>query len=439
MKKKMLLIVCCIVCLISAIMTVNTAVLWADLAPVKAEIPRAGEISVEDSNLQTNLPKKNIPDFDSGNSALSSSVFSPNQENTSFGGQVRDLSASEDIKAFTIPGTGEEPFLTINSVEIRLTTAEKVLLDNVIEIAVVNAANEAGATGTVFIKMLISGDYQTAAILFNNDGRIGDSLIRSFEDEYGKAALDNSLSVPMDTYLNSELQKLKALRADPAQREDGQFPSPRFHVTPKDLEDAFKPFTDHMREVMNGLGYGTGPVFYSRSDFLEAWLSDFSDEAAKVIRDTFTKAKENINNEALSNALEKDAFAAEPVLPDGFAGVPLLTTGMVPGELCFSDRGAGYQILDSVYISREFFLAHKLLHPPVKLNPYLKWVLYAKRLTPKMVENYLATHRKILLLFHQAKEGKGNIRYKGKLYGAFLPFKENAPGNYELVKTARAT
>ena len=55
-----------------------------------------------------------------------------------------------------------------------------------------------------------------------------------------------------------------------------------------------------------------------------------------------------------------------------------------------------------------------------------------------MADNYIATREKVMDIYRKAKEGDGNIRYRGKVYGAFLPFAEEASGNYELLKSVPA-
>jgi hypothetical protein len=100
--------------------------------------------------------------------------------------------------------------------------------------------------------------------------------------------------------------------------------------------------------------------------------------------------------------------------------------------------GRRYQIIDSVFIGKDFIQAQKYLNPPANLHPYLKWLLYTRNLTPRMSDRYLEVREKVTELYRQAKAGRGNIRYRDKVYGAFLPFAETAPGNYELVKPASA-
>ncbi len=149
--------------------------------------------------------------------------------------------------------------------------------------------------------------------------------------------------------------------------------------------------------------------------------------------DSFSLAQTNLANGTLSNPLETNAFAAET------APVPMFGDAMETREMTIAElytKSEQYRVVNSVYIGKEFIYAQRMLHPPANLHPYLKWLLYTRNLTPQMMEHYLATHESVEAIYTQAKAGQGNIRYRGKVYGAFLPFAETAAGNYELVKPA---
>ncbi|MFH0985384.1 MAG: hypothetical protein V1882_07585 [Candidatus Omnitrophota bacterium] len=158
-------------------------------------------------------------------------------------------------------------------------------------------------------------------------------------------------------------------------------------------------------------------------------LKDFSEKARKAIVDSLSQAQANLADGLLSNPIEATAFASETVPASGDAGG---ARKMLSPELYAKHRQ--YRVIDSVFIGKDFSYAQKMLHPPANLHPYLKWLLYTRNLTPRMMENYLKTREAAMTLYMRAKEGHGNIRYKGQVYGAFLPFAETAAGNFELVE-----
>ena len=148
------------------------------------------------------------------------------------------------------------------------------------------------------------------------------------------------------------------------------------------------------------------------------------------------RAQTNLANGMLSNPIEATAFAAEtPAVQMPSTALDQMTVReKTLAELYIKSQK--YQVVDSVYIGKDFIFTQKMLHPPADLHPYLKWLLYVRNLTPRMVEKYLVTREAVGTIYEQAKAGRGNIRYKDKVYGAFLPFAETAAGNYELVKPA---
>jgi hypothetical protein len=165
-------------------------------------------------------------------------------------------------------------------------------------------------------------------------------------------------------------------------------------------------------------------------------LKNFSAKARRLIVNSLDQAQANLANGMLSDSLEPAAFGAETPAVQGSPATsdPANIRAMTSTELYVKSRE--YHVVDSVYIGKSFIYAQKMLHPPANLHPYLKWLLYVRNLTPAMMEQYLATRESVAAIYAQAKAGQGNIRYKGKIYGAFLPFAETAAGNYELVKPA---
>lgn len=199
---------------------------------------------------------------------------------------------------------------------------------------------------------------------------------------------------------------------------------------PSEWEPYLKPIFNRIQSAMNDLGPSSTAL--PANDLLK----NFSAEAGDFIRKTLTEANENLRDAALSLPFEKAAFAAEIVPFD--KAVEASFSLELPIDAYIQGRMNQYQTLDSVYVGRDFLRTQKLLNPPKELHPYLKWLLYTRRLTPQAVDRYLEVRNKILALFRIAKEGRGSIRYRGKVYGAFLPFAENATGNYELVQPVPA-
>ena len=163
-------------------------------------------------------------------------------------------------------------------------------------------------------------------------------------------------------------------------------------------------------------------------------LKDFSDKARELILNSLSRVQTNLANGVLSKPLEATAFAAETVPSSLAAGDAVVTRERTVAELYVKNKNK-YLAVDSVYIGNDFIYTQRMLHPPANLHPYLKWLLYTRNLTPRMVEKYIATREAVGSIYAQAKVGHGNIRYREKIYGSFLPYAETAVGNYELVKS----
>lgn len=299
-----------------------------------------------------------------------------------------------------------------------------VLVDNVF----LNMVNEGHKDNLSSILDYISReDYEGLVKLQNENPAILDSLRDSLqairmgysENSGAKNFVDDWLS--RINYMNANLSRSKASAGGPS------------HPLVETAVRLYKPIADRVAEIAKGLEAAN-----RTSDGSGGLLKNYSAKAREFVLNSFNRAQANLANGMLSSPLEATAFAAE-INPARTSSAALNQTAareMTIAELYV--KGRNYQVVDSVYIGKDFIYAQKMLHPPANLHPYLKWLLYTRNLTPRMVENYLATREAVGAIYAQAKEGRGNIRYRGKVYGAFLPFAETAAGNYELVKTASA-
>ncbi len=278
-----------------------------------------------------------------------------------------------------------------------------------------------------------SGDYASLVDFQKENPEILNELISSIETLSGA----NSQGASSQEYVNHWLEAAKGVREQLIELQSSDDSSGSLVGAVAKL---YRPIAERVSKIANSLEEagrvsGDSGEKEPSSDVL---LKNFSSKAKKFILNSFSKAQANLADGMLSSPLEATAFAAEttiaqtPSSPADQAGVREMTLT----ELYVKSRE--YRVVDSVYIGKDFIYAQKMLHPPANLHPYLKWLLYTRNLTPRMVEHYLATREAVGAIYGQAKAGQGNIRYKGKVYGAFLPFAETAAGNYELVKPASA-
>jgi len=100
------------------------------------------------------------------------------------------------------------------------------------------------------------------------------------------------------------------------------------------------------------------------------------------------------------------------------------------------NREQDFVVLDEVEFTRGIKLIHALLNPPSQLHPWLKWLFYASRITPAMLDLYykaLAKRDQIYLLAARS-EGKLKIRYNHKIMETpVYIWPDQAEGPYELV------
>lgn len=269
-----------------------------------------------------------------------------------------------------------------------------------------------------------AGDYAGLTDLLKSNPEI----LKDLMEAIGKFSESNSASPSSQEYAKDWLVEAQGVRKKLLRPEVGHDSLVEAVAKLyKPIEERISKITDSLEGTDRGAGHQNGDASS------ENFLKDFSRKAREFILDSLNQAQANLANGALSNPLEKSAFAAEtaPILTSGDA---VGASKMTVAELYASNKQKQYRVIDSVYIGKDFIQAQKMLHPPANLHPYLKWLLYTRNLTPRMVDRYLETREAAMALYMRAKEGQGNIRYKGQVYGAFLPFAETAAGNFELVK-----
>jgi hypothetical protein len=95
-------------------------------------------------------------------------------------------------------------------------------------------------------------------------------------------------------------------------------------------------------------------------------------------------------------------------------------------------------VLDAVEFNSQIRAIHKLLNPPARLDPLLKWLLYLNRLTPEMIELYQAAleKRDRIYLLASRSQGKLKIRLNGKIMSDAVYVWPDQDAHYELVAVA---
>jgi|GEM_PF-6167172 len=373
--------------------------------------------------------------------------------------QMLDKNAGDDSSIRGIPATGSEnskdgtlPGQSVTSgVDFRLgvsplsvgneesvqkeadLTSEKqpdeqevgAIVDNVLSRMV-----EAGLSADLSqaLAYISTGDYAALA----NFQKENPEILNALSDSLRQLSATYSGSNAGKNYLNGWKKEIDRIRKYGFESQPGGGSSaPSVEAVTK----LYQPIAERISEVTESLeearrvSGNSGRKKSSSADLLR----NFSDKAKEFVLKSLDQAQANLEDGMLSGPLEKTAFAAETILtlkPGDVAE----TRERTATELYVRSRQ--YRVVDSVYMGKDFIYAQKMLHPPTNLHPYLKWLLYTRNLTPRMVENYLATREAIGAIYAQAKAGQGNIRYRDKVYGAFLPFAETAAGNYELVKPA---
>lgn len=288
---------------------------------------------------------------------------------------------------------------------------------------------------TNFFESLYSGsDEKTISILDTGEKKL--EVLDQLIDAIDKASQDQTHNALAKNYLDDWSKETKAVRAALSQLSRG---APLSEPLAAKLTKLYEPIAKRVSEITQALQRANAPSGDQGGERASSvdLLKGFSEKAKEFILNSVSQAQANLADGVLSSPLEATAFAAEtaPILT---AGDALDVRQLTVVESYVRSQVQKYRVTDSIYIGKDFIQTQKMLHPPAHLHPYLKWLLYTRNLTPRMMENYLATREAILDIYGRAKAGQGDIRYRGKVYGAFLPFAETAAGNYELVKLAPA-
>jgi len=293
--------------------------------------------------------------------------------------------------------------------------------------------SRSGSNLSEVLNTVDSGDPLALANAQQDHPEVLDQLITSIEKNSKKYSEDD----PSKVYLDDWRKEAEKVRDELRSRQGGRMSD---SLVSK-LTKLYQPIAKRVSEITKGLeavtasyrNRGEKGAELSSADILKG----FSEEAKAFIVNSINQAQINLADGMLSDPLGTTAFAAEaaPVL---ISGDVFGARKMTVAEMYTKGQSQKFQVIDSIYIGKDFIRAQKMLHPPANLHPYLKWLLYTRNLTPRMMETYLATRKAILDIYGRAKAGQGDIRYRGKVYGAFLPFAETAVGNYELVKPAPA-
>jgi hypothetical protein len=93
-------------------------------------------------------------------------------------------------------------------------------------------------------------------------------------------------------------------------------------------------------------------------------------------------------------------------------------------------------VLDAVDFTLQIQAIDRLLNPPARLHPWLKWLLYLHRVSPEMLQFYQAAleGRDRIYTLASKSEGRLKIRYQGRIMDVpIFVWPDNAEGSYELV------
>jgi hypothetical protein len=100
---------------------------------------------------------------------------------------------------------------------------------------------------------------------------------------------------------------------------------------------------------------------------------------------------------------------------------------------------ASREVLDSVNVGPELAALHLLLHPPKKLNPYLRWLLYTRAVRDENIHAYVQVREKMREIYKRAQAGEGEIRYRNKTGITIEPLATDMGGSYALVARRHRT
>ena len=93
-------------------------------------------------------------------------------------------------------------------------------------------------------------------------------------------------------------------------------------------------------------------------------------------------------------------------------------------------------VLDVVDFTNQIQAIHRLLNPPDRLHPWLKWLLYLSRVSREMLQFYQAAleGRDRIYTLASKSDGRLKIRYQGRIMDIpIFIWPDDAEGSYELV------
>lgn len=138
--------------------------------------------------------------------------------------------------------------------------------------------------------------------------------------------------------------------------------------------------------------------------------------------------RDKTTNDRFSGDSDRQRKIPDPELPQDIASKKMV------GE---TDQNSDEEVVvDMVEYTPEIRATHLLLNPPRRFHPFLKWLFYADRLTPAMLELYYGALEKSDRMYKSAARSQGalRIRYQGKfLDPPVYLWPDQADGRYELV------
>ena len=113
-----------------------------------------------------------------------------------------------------------------------------------------------------------------------------------------------------------------------------------------------------------------------------------------------------------------------------------LIHGIQNNQVFINQQGSGVVVLDAVDFTNQIKAIDRLLNPPTRLHPWLKWMLYLSRVSPEMLQLYQAAleERDRIYTLASKSDGRLKIRYQGRIMDVpIFVWPDNAEGPYELV------
>jgi hypothetical protein len=196
---------------------------------------------------------------------------------------------------------------------------------------------------------------------------------------------------------------------------------------------------DDRRSIM--FNYGESPIIkdlnnarnvdkLNLNDYDESLLAQWEkmdellEEWEKKMQELFSANWED--QERIANALDKQWHEKINELINGIQKHPTFVN---------TDQ-SDIVILDAVDFTNQIKAIHRLLNPPTRLHPWLKWLLYLSRVSPEMLQLYQAAleGRDRIYTLASKSDGRLKIRYQGRIMDVpIFVWPDDAEGYYELV------